>query len=252
MNNIYDNNDFFNSYKSLRETDDNYNVLLEQPAMLKLLPDVKDRAVLDLGCGFGDNCLYFANHGAKKVVGLDISEKMLALASEKNRHKNIEYINMNMADVSLINDKFDLIYSSLAFHYIEDFIKLTYDMCNLLNENGILLFSQEHPIVTSSVQESNYYLRNDAGEAISYCISNYSDSGIRRDYWFVDGVEKYHRTFADIINAVARAGFWIDNIEEPMPSQEAILRRPGLKKEFIKPTFLIVKAKKYENGKPCQ
>ncbi len=46
--NIYDNNDFFLSYKTLRETEDNYNILLEQPAMLKRLPNVKDKAVIDL------------------------------------------------------------------------------------------------------------------------------------------------------------------------------------------------------------
>lgn len=243
--NIFDNVDFFNSYKQLRETDDNFNILLEQPAMMKLLPEIKDRAVLDLGCGFGDNCFYFADNDAEKVVGVDISEKMLSLASEKNSHKNIRYINMSMADISSINEKFDLIYSSLVFHYIEDFKKLCKDMHNLLNKNGVLLFSQEHPIVTSSINESNHYLRNDTGEAVSYCISNYSDRGLRRDTWFVDGVEKYHRTFGDIINAVADAGFVIEKIEEPMPSDEALFKRPGLKKEFIKPTFLIVKAQKH-------
>lgn len=46
--NIYDNNDFFSSYKTLRETEDNYNILLEQSAMLKRLPNVKDKAVIDL------------------------------------------------------------------------------------------------------------------------------------------------------------------------------------------------------------
>ncbi len=149
--------------------------------MLKLLPDVKDGSVLDLGCGFGDNCSCFANHGAKRVVGLDISEKMLAHASKKNSHKKIVYLHMSMTALSLLNEKFDFIYSSLAFHYIEDFEKLSCDTYHLLNNNGILLFSQEHPIVTSSVHESNDYLRNDSGDAVSYCMANYADRGIRRD-----------------------------------------------------------------------
>lgn len=56
MQNIYDNTEFFSSYKALRESDDNYNILLEQPAMMALLPDLKNKTVIDLGCGFGDNC----------------------------------------------------------------------------------------------------------------------------------------------------------------------------------------------------
>lgn len=76
MQNIYDNYTFFSNYKSLRETDNNYNVLLEQPAMINLIPDIKNKTVLDLGCGFGDNCKDFISIGAKNVVGIDISHNM--------------------------------------------------------------------------------------------------------------------------------------------------------------------------------
>lgn len=51
--NIFDNDLFFENYKALRETDDNYNDLLEQPAMNKLLPNLVDKTILDIGCGFG-------------------------------------------------------------------------------------------------------------------------------------------------------------------------------------------------------
>ena len=60
--NIYDNNEFFSGYKALRETDNNCNILLEQPAMMNLLPDLKGKTVLDLGCGFGIDCKYFADN----------------------------------------------------------------------------------------------------------------------------------------------------------------------------------------------
>lgn len=79
MQNIYDNDELFNSYKALRETDYNYNVLLEQPAMEEMIPNLKEKTVLDLGCGFGVNCKEFINLGAESVVGIDISKKMLNL-----------------------------------------------------------------------------------------------------------------------------------------------------------------------------
>ena len=90
MQNIYDNTEFFSSYKALRESDDNYNILLEQPAMMALLPDLKNKTVIDLGCGFGDNCKTFINLGAKRVVGMDISRNMLEMAKYKNFDKHID------------------------------------------------------------------------------------------------------------------------------------------------------------------
>lgn len=242
--NIYDNQVFFNEYKALREKDDNYNVLLEQPAMKGLLPVLIDKSVLDLGCGFGDNCIDFIHRGARRVVGVDISENMIGLAKEKNTDDKIEYKNISMTEISMLGEKFDLIYSSLAFHYIKDFDVLMKDCYRLLNDEGVLLFSQEHPITTCSVNDSNHYITDNYGEKIGYCMGHYADVGFRKTKWFVDGVEKYHRTFSNVINAVANAGFRIIGVTEPEPSAEALKIRPGLKKDFIKPTFLIVKAQK--------
>lgn len=242
MQNIYDNDTFFNEYIALRETDNNYNNLLEQPAMMNLLPDLMGKTVLDLGCGFGADCNYFAENGAEKVIGVDISENMINLAKEINSDEKIEYINMSMSEISSLKDTFDLVYSSLAFHYVENIEGLMNDIFHLLNHNGTLLFSQEHPIVTCSVGDSNYYIKDEKGTPCSYVISDYSIPGKRKTFWYVDGVEKYHRTFSQIINTVINTGFTVEKAEEPLPSESAISQRKGLEKEFIKPSFLIIKA----------
>ena len=44
--------------------------------MMDLIPNIKNKTVLDLGCGFGDNCKDFISIGAKNVVGIDISHNM--------------------------------------------------------------------------------------------------------------------------------------------------------------------------------
>lgn len=109
--NIFDNETFFNGYKGLRESDCNANDLIEQPAMRKLLPDLKGKTVLDLGCGYGHNCIDFVKRGADKVVGIDISEKMLSVAEKESHDDKIEYRNMSMTDISELGEKFDFIYS---------------------------------------------------------------------------------------------------------------------------------------------
>lgn len=242
--NIYDNKEFFDSYFDLRQKGDNFNVLLEQPAVMELLPDIKGKRILDLGCGFGDNCIDFVNRGAESVVGIDISEKMLSVARQENAHSKIKYINMGMNEIGKLESNFDLVYSSLAFHYIEDFGKLISDIYDRLNDGGILLFSQEHPFITATIDGKGHFNRDGNGVAISYTFSNYCQRGLRKSTWFVDGVEKYHRTIGDIFTTIASSGFCIQNVVEPIPSEEALKIRPNLKKELLKPNFLIVKARK--------
>ena len=82
--NIFDNEVYFEGYKKIRDNEVNANNLFEIPALRSLLPDLKGKRILDLGCGFGEHCVEFVAKGAEKVVGIDISEKMLALAREKN------------------------------------------------------------------------------------------------------------------------------------------------------------------------
>lgn len=57
--NIFDNPTFFDGYKALRDGECNANDLIEQPAMRKLIPDLSGKSVLDLGCGYGHNCIDF-------------------------------------------------------------------------------------------------------------------------------------------------------------------------------------------------
>lgn len=242
--NIFDNQTFFDGYKALRDGDCNANDLIEQPAMRKLLPDLSGKSVLDLGCGYGHNCIDFVNLGAKSVIGVDISEKMLSVAKSESANEKIRYINMSMTDIGKLNEKFDFIYSSLAFHYVRDFGAFAKEMYSVLNNGGQLLFSQEHPIITSTVDGKGHFNKDEKGNRISYTFSDYNRSGERKVHWYVDGVIKYHRTFGDIITALAKAGFVIEAVSEPTPEEWAIEKLPTMAKEYIKPNFLIVKARK--------
>lgn len=241
--NIYDNEVFFKEYMKLRG-EKSYNDLLEQPAMNKLLPDIKGKTILDIGCGYGHNSFSFAQNGAKKVVGIDLSQKMLEVAEKEFSHPNVEYCRMDMSELSALTQKFDLVYSSLAFHYAENFNKLMEDIYSLLNEGGYLIYSQEHPIVTATMDCKGHHNMDENGNFISYTFSDYGKSGQRVGPWFVDGVINYHRSMGEIISTIAHTGFILKDMVEPAPEPWAIKEKPDLVKEFIKPTFLVIKAKK--------
>ncbi|MDD4493096.1 MAG: class I SAM-dependent methyltransferase [Eubacteriales bacterium] len=242
--NIYDNQDFFNGYYTLRARDDCYNDLLEQPAISEFAPDLQNKTVLDLGCGYGHNCVDFIRRGAKKVIGIDISQKMLDVARKESCDSKIEYINMSITEIDSLTETFDLVYSSLAFHYIENFKKLIRDINHLLEKGGYLLYSQEHPIITATIDGAGHFNRNEQGERVSYTFSNYNQSGKREIHWYVDGVIKYHRPMGEILTTIAKSGFIIEEVNEPTPKDWAIEKLPSITKEFLKPNFLIIKARK--------
>ena len=237
--NVYDNPEFFTEYIAARDRKGSLNDLIEQPEIKKLLPDISGKRVLDLGCGYGTNCAEFADAGAARVVGIDLSDKMLGVAKSEHADDRITFMHMDMSDVDCLDGKFDLIFSSLAFHYVRDFENLTKKLYDKLNDDGELLFSQFHPLHTAGGDGFDF---DEEGNAVSYKLRDYVRPGIRRIDWIVDGVEIYHRTFGDITNSLSDAGFVIRRIVEPMPSEEAIAVRPKLTKHFIRPCYLIVSA----------
>lgn len=245
--NIYDDKTFFEKYDELRieKKGLNANDLIEIPAFRKIMPDITNKKILDLGCGYGENDEYFKELGAKSVLGVDISKHMIEMANKYNKLEDIEYKVMAMEEINQIEDKFDIVISSLAFHYIKDYKKLISDIYHLLNNDGYLIFSQEHPFTTcikytENVKKGHTIIDN----KYFGLFSDYNRPGLRTKEWFEKDVIKYHRTFAEIINELVRNGFSIENIEEPVASEEAITKNPKYINQLDRPFFLIVKAKK--------
>ncbi len=241
--NIYDEPCFFEGYSRLRENPLNSNVLLEQPALRSLLPDLHGKSVLDMGCGFGDACQEYVRFGATSVVGIDISEKMLAVARSRNSSGPIEYLQLNMMSIPTLGRRFDVVTSSLAVHYVEDFHRLVEIVGDCLNPGGVFLFSQEHPLTTAPIQGVSFQKEPDGGSS-AYLLADYGRPGFRSVKWFVENVEKYHRMFSEIINTLVECGFIVEAMKEPLPDDALLQKRPRMHHEFIKPSFLLVRAKK--------
>lgn len=245
--NIYDDESFFNQYEQLRneQKGKNANDLIEIPNFRKLVPDVVNKSILDLGCGYGENDKFYKELGAKDVLGIDISEKMIKNAIENNKIDGVEYRVISMEDISSIDKKFDIIISSLAFHYIKDFDKLIKDCYALLNQDGYLVFSQEHPFTTCIKYTENVKKGHTIIDDKYFGLfSDYNRPGERTKEWFGENVVKYHRNFEEIINTITKNGFKIDKILEPVPSKNAIENNPKYINQYDRPFFLFIRARK--------
>src|ERR1700678_986939 len=121
--NIYDRPDFFAGYSQLRRSIDGLDGATEWPSVRSMLPDVGGLRVVDLGCGFGWFCRWAKEQGAAEVLGLDMSEKMLSRARSWP-DAGIRYEVSDLERFELSPTRFDLAYSSLALHYVENLAQL--------------------------------------------------------------------------------------------------------------------------------
>src|ERR1700730_13284399 len=106
-----------------------------------MLPDLRGKRVVDLGCGFGWFCRWARENGAANVLGIDVSEKMLDRAKDETHDAAIIYVRADMEHLELPAASFDVAYSSLAFHYIENFRGLATQVHRALVDGGHLIFS---------------------------------------------------------------------------------------------------------------
>ncbi|MDD2213315.1 MAG: class I SAM-dependent methyltransferase [Oscillospiraceae bacterium] len=241
--NIYDDRDFFLQYLELRQNPYSANAVEENPALLALLGEVKNQRVLDLGCGYGEMCQTIAGLGAAQVQGIDLSEKMIHLACQQNKWPQVSFSCMAMEDIGQLDGQYDLIISSLALHYIEDYEALMRQVFYRLKPGGRFVFSQEHPLTTAPLKGPEW-IRTADGQVDHHRLTDYMHSGARRVDWLVDGVIKYHRTFSDLINGLTAAGLQLDQLQEPLPSADLLQQKPQYAKTWHKPDFLLIRALK--------
>jgi len=236
--NIYDQPDFFAGYSQLGRSVGGLDAAAEWPALGAMLPKVGGLRIVDLGCGFGWFCRWARQQGAAHVLGLDISEKMLARARAVP-DPGITYERADLERLSLPAASLDLAYSSLALHYVEDIATLFAAVHRALVPGGQFVFSTEHPIYMAPSKPG---WSIDADGKKTWPLNRYFVEGPRTTDWLARGVVKHHRTVGTTLNLLIRVGFKLTHVEEFCPTAEQIANRPELEEELERPMFLLVAA----------
>lgn len=240
--NKYDDPKFFEKYSQMSRSIEGLNAAGEWATLKTLLPDFQGKTLLDLGCGYGWHCIYAAEQGAERIVGVDLSEKMLETARAKTTDDRITYQRCAMEDIEFEPESFDIVLSSLALHYVENFEIIVKKVHTILKPGGAFLFSAEHPVFTAYGTQDWYYDEN--GKILHFPVDNYYYEGKRTATFLGEEVVKYHKTLTTYLNSLLENGFEIRRIVEPQPTQEMIEAVEGMKDEMRRPMMLIVSAVK--------
>ncbi|MFJ2408499.1 class I SAM-dependent methyltransferase [Pseudomonas sp. NPDC087814] len=237
--NIYDTEVFFEGYSKMGRSVEGLAGAPEWPALQSMLPPMSGLKVVDLGCGYGWFSRWAREQGAEQVLGLDVSQKMLARAKEMTSSSAITYAIADLEKLDLPDAAFDLAYSSLAFHYIVDLKGLFARIHQALVPGGRLVFSIEHPIFMAPRQPG--WLIDEQGRK-SWPVDSYQLQGPRVTNWLAEGVIKQHRTVGTLLTLLIQAGFTLTHVDEWGPSEADLKARPALAEELERPMMLLVAA----------
>lgn len=241
MDSVYDDKAFFDAYAQMARSRDGLQSAGEWRQLQPLFPPLRGKSVLDLGCGYGWHSKYAEEQGAASVLGLDLSERMVAEAQKRNSGANIIYKVCGVEEYEYPENSYDLVLSNLVLHYVADLDSVFKKVYQTLKTGGHFLFNIEHPVFTAGINEDWFY--DEAGMPAAWPVDNYFYPGERQTVFLGRHVAKQHHTLTQILMGVVKARFVLEHVEEAQPSKE-MLHISGIKDEMRRPMMLLVRAGK--------
>lgn len=241
MSNIYDDKQFFDQYAKMSRSQQGLSGAGEWRQFMALFPDLNGKSVLDLGCGYGWHCKYAVERGAKRVLGIDLSEKMIDEAKEKNADPRITYRVCGLEDYDYPANTYDCAISNLVLHYIADIDAIFRKIYLTLKADGVFLLNMEHPVFTAGVNQD--WVFDPDGKPRFWPVDNYFYPGERVTHFLGQRVVKQHHTLTQILMGLIHAGFRLEAVEEAMPGAD-MMGIPGMADEMRRPMMLLVKSLK--------
>ena len=232
--NHYDNPEFFAAYAQMSRSQQGLDGAGEWHQLQPLFPDMTGKDVLDLGCGYGWHCKYATDYGAKSVLGIDLSEKMIAEANKRTAVPGITYRVCSLQDYEYPAAAYDLVVSNLVLHYVEDLDAIYRRIHETLRPGGVFLMNIEHPTFTAGV---NQQFAKDG----TWPVDDYYYPGLRKTDFLGHTITKYHHTLTQILGGLLKAGFRIEAVEEAMPPEAW---RAVMPEEMRRPMMLLIRARK--------
>jgi len=208
-----------------------HNAHYERPATLSLLPPVAGLRVLDAGCGPGVYAEWLLERGAE-VVGVDATPRMLELFRARTGGRAAAHLHDLAQPLDFLADgSFDVVLSALALDYLPDWTPVFREFHRVLRPGGTLVFSLEHPASPWRLRATETY---HAVERQDIPWSGFAVPVV---------MPSYRRPLAAVLNPLVEAGFRLERVLEPLPTEEFRARDPETYEELLRePGFLCLRA----------
>jgi malonyl-CoA O-methyltransferase len=107
------------------------------------LPALKEKSVLDAGCGTGKFCVIAAEQGASFVKGIDLSPAMIEEAKKNCPTATFECADLAVATIE--TSRYDVIICGLVLGHIENTEPVLQKLSGALKTGGTMILTDFHP-----------------------------------------------------------------------------------------------------------
>ncbi len=220
-----------------------FNEMLEMPSTLELLGNVKNKKILDIGCGTGIYAKLLSKKGAM-VKGFDISPEMIKIARSNNRDLDLRIGSINNIP---FKEKFDIVLASLIIHYLDDWTKALNEVKKVLKKDGYFIFSISNPVT-----EVGKNIRINRQKVKIY--GDYFNAKKAQGVWKLESGEEIpvltnHKTYEYIIKTIIKNGFEIIDYKDCYPLKKSKKLFPEYYRLFSKIPFFCVWKLRLKGGK---
>ena len=209
--------------------------------MLDALGDVSGKSVIDIGCGEGRFCRLLSGLGAL-VTGVDLTEALIERARSVGSRHETYFVGdaENLAGVA--DESFDLAVSYIVLVDLVDYRRAIREAYRVLRSGGRFIVCNIHPMRTA-VKSTDGWI-SDRSRKLFYPVDNYTEEGEREFLWWRGPFLQVHRTLSSYVGAFRDAGFVLEALHEPVPSDEQLVENPKFDDELRVPNFIIYVLKK--------
>lgn len=215
------------------------------PVLFNLLGSVKNKKILEIGCGNGYLSRLLAKRGAK-ITASDFSEKLLRFGAEKEKLHSlgIKYLKRDAANLFGVKNKtFDFVIANMCLMDIADAKGAIKEAGRVLKKKGKFIFSIIHPVFS---YQRWTYIQQDGKKFFARAILKYKTSrAFKRTLWST-GVKAmcYHRSIEEYLRYLKNAGLVLDDFEEIISVKKLKKARRERKEDKFKSSRYISESDK--------
>lgn len=235
---------------------DLYRDVINAPAFLKMLPDVKGQKGLDIGCGEGHNTRLVAKRGAL-LTGIDISDTFIRHAKEEEVSKplGINYQVASGQKMEFPGNSFDFCMATMSLMDMPEPAKAISEAYRVLKPGGFFQFSIGHPCfgtpkwqwqkdekgLRSALLCGDYFVRQN-GNIEQWIFGAAPDE--EKDKYQPFKIPRFTMILSDWVNTLIKTGFRIEEFCEPHPDEATVKKYPRVADAAIIAYFLIIRCRK--------
>lgn len=243
---------------------------LEKPAINGLFEEVLISKIktnqliniLELGCGSGEQTEYIKSFGGVNYYGLDNSIELVEFAKENYPSNNETIIDFRVFDLNNIDNiidyysnlgvKFDIIYSSLTMHYVENWEGVLSNLKSICKGDANIIFSCHHPIKWGSktIKNREYNSFTMGYKKLKVNDKKLPEFEVYGDYLtprYINeklfnqlDIKHHHKPISLMIRDVKESGWYLNDLIEPLPIEKAKYELPDFYEVHSKiPLFMI-------------